>query len=160
MSKLKRIILPDYCYFVTTVVKDREKILLNEKICSLVLEDLKFYRMKYKFKLHGYVIMPDHLHLLMSLSEDGNVSRIMHDFKSHIAQETNITLKRSGAFWQEGFYDHIIRDERDFIKKVDYIHKNPLTSGLVKDPSEYQFSSFRNYYMGDDSVIQIDRIQW
>jgi putative transposase len=160
MSKLRRIILPDYCYFVTTVVKDRERILLNNKICSIVLEDLKFYRMQYEFRLHSYVIMPDHLHLLMSLSEEGNASQIMHDFKSHTAQEINNILKRSGAFWQEGFYDHIIRDERDFRKRVDYIHKNPLTSGLVNDPAEYRFSSFRNYYIGDDSLIQIDRIQW
>lgn len=160
MSRLRRIILPDYCYFITTVVKDRDKILLDKRISLIILEDLKFYRTEYKFRLHGYVIMPDHLHLLMSLSEDGNVSQIMHDFKSHTAQETNKILKRSGAFWQEGFYDHIIRDERDFRKRIDYIHKNPLTSKLVNDPAEYQFSSFRNYYTGDDTLIQIDRIQW
>jgi putative transposase len=160
MNKLRRIILSDYCYFITTVVKDRKKLLLDEGICSLILDDLEFYRKKYQFELLAYVIMPDHLHLLLSLTGDGNISKVMHDFKSHAAQEINKTLKKESAFWQEGFYDHIIRDERDFRKRIDYIHKNPLTAGLVKDVSDFKFSSFRNYYLGDDSVIKIDKITW
>ena len=116
MSKLKRIFLPNYCYFVTTIVKDRKKLLLGKAIYSLILGDLEFYRKKYEFGIHGYVIMPDHLHLLLSLKENGNISKVMHDFKSHTAQEINKILERRGAFWQEGFYDHIIRDERDFRK--------------------------------------------
>jgi putative transposase len=160
MSKLKRIILPNYCYFVTTAVKDREKILINETICSLILADLEFYRNKYVFKLHGYVIMPDHLHLLLSLSEHVNISQVMHDFKSHTSQEINNILKRQGALWQEGFYDHVIRDEEDYKKRIGYVHKNPLTAGLVKELPDFQYSSFRNYYSGDESLIQIDRIVW
>jgi putative transposase len=104
--------------------------------------------------------MPDHLHLLLSLTGDGNITKVMHGFKSHTAQEINKLLKRIGAFWQEGFYEHIIRDERDYRKRIDYIHNNPLTSGLVKDLSDYRFSSFRNYYLDDDSIIQIDRVMW
>lgn len=160
MSKLKRFILSNYCYFITTVVKERKKLLLDESICSLILKDLEFYRKKYQFELHGYVIMPDHMHFLLSMGENGNISKIMHDFKSHTAQEINKVLKRKGALWQEGFYDHIIRDERDFRKRIDYIHKNPLTAGLVKDLSNYPYSSFRNYYSDDDSIIQIDRVMW
>jgi putative transposase len=131
MSKLKRIILSNHCYFVTTAVRDRKELLLEETICSLILEDLEFYRKKYEFGFHAYVIMPDHLHLLLSLKEKGNISKIMHDFKSHTAQEINKVLKSRGALWQEGFYDHIIRNEKDFRKRIDYIHKNPLSSGLV-----------------------------
>ena len=104
--------------------------------------------------------MPNHIHLLLSLKGDGNISKIMHDFKSHTAQEINKLLKRGGAFWQEGFYDHIIRDETDFQKRIDYVHKNPLTVGLVKDLSDSPFSSFRNYCLGDDSIIQIDKLVW
>lgn len=160
MGKLKRFILPNYCYFVTTVVKDREKLLVDESICSLILEDLEFYRRKYEFLLHAYVIMPDHLHLLLSLKENGNISTVMHDFKSHTAQVINGILKRRGALWQEGYHDHVIRDEADFKKRIDYIHKNPFTSGLVKQVADHRFSSFKNYFMEDDSVIKIDRFQW
>jgi REP element-mobilizing transposase RayT len=142
------------------VVKDRKKLIVDENICSLILKDLEFYRKKYQFLLHAYVIMPDHLHLLLSLKEKGNMSIIMRDFKSHTAQAINKVLKRKGALRQEGFYDHVIRNERDFKKRIDYIHKNPSTSRLVKDIKDYRFSSFRNYFMEDDSMIRIDRLQW
>jgi putative transposase len=158
MTKLKRIILPNHCYFLTTVVKDRKKLLKDDTICSIILEDLEFYRRKYGFQLHGYVIMQDHLHLLLSAKENGNISNIMHDFKSHTAQGINKVLNRNGALWQEGFYDHVIRDQRDLQRRLDYIHKNPLSSGLVEDVSDYRFSSFRNYYLEDDSLIRIDTL--
>ena len=160
MDKLKRFLLPNFCYFITIVVKDRKKLFLDEEICSIILKDLEFYRKKYDYLLHAYVIMPDHLHLLLSLKERGNISIIMRDFKSHTAQMINKLLKRKGRLWQQGFYDHVIRDERDFIKRMDYIHKNPLTSALVKDIQDYRFSSYRNYFMEDESLIRIDRLQW
>jgi putative transposase len=160
MTKLKRIILPSYCYFLTTIVNDRKKLLKDDAICSIIFEDLYFYRRKYEFQLHGYVIMPDHLHLLLSLKENRDISKIMHDFKSNTDRELNKVLKRNGAFWQEGFYDHILRDERDFRKRIDYIHKNPLNAGLVKDLSDYPYSSFATYYLDDDSVIRIDKLVW
>jgi putative transposase len=160
MSKLKRLFLPERCYFVTTVVKGRQRLLEDRTVCSMILEDLQFYRIKHGFLLHGYVIMPDHLHILMSVQRDATISQIMHDFKSHTAQVINRTLGRTGVFWQKGFYDHIIRDERDFKKRIDYMHKNPLMSGLVKEMPDYPFSSFRNYYMEDDSMIEMDQLLW
>jgi putative transposase len=160
MGKLKRFLLPNFCYFVTSVIKDRQKLLLHEEICALNLKDLEFYRNKYGFLLHGYVIMPDHMHLLLSLKEKGNISKVMRDLKSHTAQMINGLLKRKGTLWQQGFYDHVIRDERDFRTRINYIHRNPLTSGLVKDVQDYRFSSFANYFMEDESLIRIDRLQW
>ncbi len=132
--------------------------LRDSAVCSLIIEDLKFYRKKHGFLLHGYVIMPDHLHILISLQASGTISQIMHDFKSHTAQKTNQISGRKGALWQEGFYGHIIRDERDFQRKIDYVHKNPLTSGLATEISDYPFSSFRNYHAEDDSMIEVDKI--
>jgi putative transposase len=160
MSRLKRLLLPEHCFFVTTVVNGRPRLLKDRTVCSMILEDLQFYRNKYGFLLHGYVIMPDHLHILMSVQGDTTISQIMHDFKSHTAQEINRALGRAGAFWQEGFHDHIIRDERDFKKRINYMHKNPLMSGLIKEMPDYPFSSFRNYYMEDDSMIAMDQLIW
>jgi putative transposase len=160
MSKPTRLCLPGQCYFVTTVVKNRKDLLRDLAVCSLIIEDLKFYRKKHGFLLHGYVIMPDHLHILISAQGNATISQIMHDLKSHTAQEINLTLGRQGPFWQEGFYDHIVRDERDFQRKIDYIHKNPLRSGLAAEISDYPLSSFRNYYAEDDSMIEVDKITW
>ncbi len=102
--------------------------------------------------------MPDRLRLLLSVKEDGNISNLMHDFRSHTAQEINKILDGTGALWENGFYDHVIRHERDFQRRLDCIHKNPLTSALVGDVSNYRFSSFTNYYLQDDSLIRIDTV--
>jgi REP element-mobilizing transposase RayT len=102
--------------------------------------------------------MPNHIHILITPSEKGNISKIMHDFKSHTAQVINETFGRDKSLWQEGFYEHVTRDKFDFKRKIDYIHKNPLNSGAVKELEDYQFSSFKNYYMEDESLIKIDRV--
>lgn len=60
--------------------------------------------------------------------------------------------------WQQGYYEHVIRDIKDFETKLDYIHKNPLTAGLAKNLEDYPFSSYWNYYLDDNSIIEIDRV--
>lgn len=158
MPKPRRIILENYCYFVTTNTHEREKIFKDRKAIRILVEDLEFYRKKFDFGLHALVIMPNHVHLLITPSDKGDISKIMHDFKSHTSQVLNKLLRRNKPLWQEGFYEHVVRDKFDFKRKIDYIHKNPLTSGLVADLTDYQFSSFRNYYVEDESLIKIDRV--
>ena len=158
MPKLKRIILENYCYFVTTNTNEKENIFKDREIIQILIEDLEFYRKKFDFQLHAFVIMPNHIHLLITPSEKGDISKIMHDFKSHTSQVLNRLLKRDEPLWQEGFYEHVVRDEFDFKRKIDYIHKNPLVVGIVKELMNYQFSSFRNYYMEDERLIKIDRV--
>lgn len=158
MPKLKRIILEGYCYFVTTNTCNKENIFEDKEVVQVIIEDLEFYRKKFDFKLHAFVIMPNHIHLLITPSEKGDISKIMHDFKSHTAQIINKIFVRDKPLWQEGFYEHVIRDSFDFKKKINYIHKNPLVNGIVKVLADYQFSSFRNYYMEDENLIKVDRM--
>lgn len=164
---LKKIYLPEQCYFVTTNVSDKEWIfgkmengiyVPDDKLCQIVINDLNFYRNKFKFLLHGYVIMPNHFHGITTVSNKGNVSEIMRDFKSHVSFEINTILNRKGEFWQEDFYEHGIRNELDFEEKINYIHYNPVTANLVKDPADFKYSSYRNYYLDDNSIIRIDII--
>ncbi len=158
MPKLKRIILENYCYFVTTNIYKKKNVFKDNRIVQILIEDLEFYRKKYDFRLHAFVIMPDHLHLLITPSEKGDISKIMHDFKSHTSQVINKSLGWNSSLWQEGFYEHVIRDRFDFRRKIDYIHKNPLMAGIVKVLEAYQFSSFRNYYLEDEDLIKVDKI--
>lgn len=95
MPKLKRIILENYCYFITSNTKDKENTFKDNRAIKILIEDLEFYRKKFDFKLHAFVIMPNHLHLLITPSEKGDISKIMHDFKSHTSQSINKLLKRS-----------------------------------------------------------------
>ncbi len=132
---------------------------MDEQNCKILIDNLKFYRNKLGFKLIAYVIMPDHFHALIQVPENLNISKIMHDIKRFSSIQINKSSKRIGEpVWQEGFIEHIIRDEKDFRVKLDYIHKNPVTAGVVKEIDEYRFSSFRNYYMEDNSSLIIDKI--
>ena len=158
MSKLKRIILENYCYFITTNTENRENAFKDKKAIKIIIEDLEFYRKKFNFKLHAFVIMPNHIHLLITPFEKGDISKIMHNFKSHTSQVINEVLDRNKRLWQEGFYEHAIRDEFDFKRKVNYIHKNPLMAGIVKEVADYRFSSFRNYCEEDENLIRVDRM--
>ena len=164
---LKKIYLPEQCYFVTTNVSDKEWIfgsmengiyVPNDKLCQIVINDLNFYRNKFRFLLHGYVIMPNHFHGIITVSNKVNVSEIMRDFKSHVSFEINKILNRKGEFWQEDFYEHGIRNKLDFEEKINYIHYNPVTANLIKDPTDFKYSSYRDYYFDDHSIIKIDVI--
>ena len=82
----------------------------------------------------------------------------MHGIKRGTAYQINQNLHTKGPVWQAGYYEHVIRDEKDLKWRLDYIHKNPLAAGLTENLGNYKFSSFRNYYHNDDSVFAVDRI--
>jgi REP element-mobilizing transposase RayT len=164
----KKIYLPNQCYFVTTNVSNRSwyfgilknnVYIPNDELCQIIINDLNFYRNKFNFSLHGYVVMPDHLHVILTVSDRGNISEVMRDFKSHGSFEINKILKRKGNFWQEDFYEHCIRNEQDFEEKMNYIHLNPVRANFVNDPADYRYSSYRNYYFNDHSLIRINVIE-
>ena len=189
---LKKIYLPNQCYFVTTNIADRKWVFgelknglyaPNDKLCQIIVEVLNFTRDKFNFLLHGFVIMPDHLHLILTIAGDkspatrgtesnrskrvggdsfppitGDISQIMHAIKGRSARLINKELGKLGRFWQEDFYEHGIRNDQDFEEKLNYIHWNPVKVNLAKEPSDFKYSSYRNYFLNDQSIIEIDII--
>jgi REP element-mobilizing transposase RayT len=92
------------------------------------------------YGLHAWVIMPNHVHLLITPSADP--SEIMRNLKGRTARQANLLLNRAGQrFWQEESYDHLIRNEREFQRIERYIVENPVTAGLAHTPEEYPWSS-------------------
>ena len=123
------------------------------------MHNIKYYRDRLGFKLLAYVIMPDHFHAIIHVPENQKISTIIHDLKRFSSIQIGRRMNRMGRpIWQPGYYEHVIRDARDFETKLDYLHKNPLNGGLVENLEDYPFSSYRNYYLDDNSVIEIDRI--
>jgi REP element-mobilizing transposase RayT len=92
------------------------------------------------YRLHAYVVMPDHLHLLISPFDtiEKSVQLIKGGFSFRSKQE----LEWSGEIWQTGFTDHRIRDEEDWARHLDYIRTNPIDARLVSDGAEYEFIGF------------------
>ena len=163
-------------------------------LCRIIIDNLIFYRRKFSFKLIGYVIMPNHVHLLIQLSEKQNdISGVMRDFKSHTAKEIlsyfktgrrkpslspysaasegsplpgdykwkdkgKVHTPRKHKIWMKDFYDFNIYSEKKLKQKLDYIHFNPVRANLCKESSEWKWSSYRNYYLNDDSVIEVNKL--
>lgn len=174
---LSRFHLEGHIYYITTVIYNRLPIFTRSSFIIPLLDSLNFYRYQQEFKLLGYVIMPDHIHLIIWPYGTSTVSDIIRDYKTFTskriirqAKVENIatwvaafeqagreTRRSDNKVWQDSYWDKNVYTERFLRQKLNYIHRNPLRSGLVEQPADYPFSSFQNYEFGQEWLIEIDR---
>ena len=130
--------------FMTHVTYDRKPLLIDN--IDLWHESVNFVKTLKEFEFITWVILPDHLHLLID-SGAGDLSYLMKRVKMKFSglYRSRCELK-SGRIWQFRFWDHMIRDEDDFRNHIDYIHYNPVKHGLVTRPGDWEHSSFMEYY--------------
>jgi putative transposase len=161
MGTLKHFILENYCYFVTTAVRERIPIFRNPEMANVLLKIFALKKSELDFDLHGYVVMPDHFHALITPPSKYSISVIMRQLKGASSREINQICQRTGSLWQKGFHEHVIRDERDFILRLEYMHNNAVNAGLVETPNNYEFSSYLDYYEDrKNCLVQIDQVLW
>ncbi len=143
---IHRTYVPDGIYFVTTDVRYRIPIFADTEIARIVGRSIWHERAS-RFVVYAYVIMPDHLHMLLRPTKE-NISEIMRSIKTNSSREINRSLQHSRGHatsamemfaWQQSFYDHVITDDDDFRNHVEYIQYNPVRVGLCKTPEEYRF---------------------
>lgn len=111
-----------------------------------------------RYVLHEIVCMPDHVHIILTPNtrENGaewSISQIVHSLKGYTAHRINQDRHRSGKLWQKGFYERVIRSERDLREKVRYVWENPLRGGLVEDPALYPHT-WNRWYHGVDTTAR------
>ena len=94
-----------------------------------------------RYQLHAWVVMPNHVHVLLSPIEGHSLTEITHSWKSFTANQANKLLGRTGEFWQRESFDRFIRNEEHFAAEVDYIERNPVAAGLCRTPEDWVFSS-------------------
>ena len=85
-----------------------------------------------RYDLHGWVVMPNHVHVLITPAARHRLADIMHCWKSYTSKRANRILGRSGAFWQDDYFDRFMRDEAHFLRTQDYIAENPIRAGLCR----------------------------
>jgi putative transposase len=118
---------------------------------------LERVRQSYGLCVYGYVVMPEHVHLLVNEPERGCLSQLLQSLKQSVAR--TLALRAAESFWQARYYDFNVWSERKFVEKLRYIHRNPVTRGLVERPGDWLWSSFRHYVTGADGVVEIES-QW
>ena len=141
---IQRYYIPNSIVFVTQVVARREPIFRHEQHVALLRSVLHNVKDIHPFAMLAYVFLPDHFHLLFRPTGAGNFSKIMHSLKVNYTREYKQVIGITGSmkFWQKGFWDHVIRDERDLWNHLCYIHYNPVHHGLVSRPEDWQHSSY------------------
>jgi putative transposase len=101
--------------------------------------------------------MPEHVHMLVNEPEQGSLSQVMQSLKQSVAR--TLALRAADPFWQARYYDFNVWSEHKFIEKLRYIHRNPVTRGLVVGPEDWVWSSFRHYAGGEAGQVEIES-QW
>jgi putative transposase len=163
-------------HFITSTIVGWLPVFTRARYLDIITASLTFCRQQKGLRLHAYVILDNHLHLMVSAD---NLSQVIRDFKRHTAQEILAAanqdkklwlLKQFEFFksvqksnsqhqvWQEGFHPQAITTEDMLRQKLDYIHYNPVRIGLVDRPEDWRYSSARNYF-GQEGVLEIDLIE-
>ena len=140
MPRLKHIYQNDYPYMTTTNTVNRELIFADNKPADILLEAILFGRRQQWYYLLSFVIMPDHMHLII-IPKEKNISGCMKSIKGFSARKLNEILGRQGALWQSGFYDYILDNDEKVLSRIKYIEENPLRKGLVTTFEDYKYSS-------------------
>jgi REP element-mobilizing transposase RayT len=109
--------------------------LKRDDIGSLVQENLLYHADK-KYKLYAWVVMPNHVHYLVTPILPFTLAEITHSNKSYTAHQSNLILKRNGQFWMPESFDRYIRDENHFLQTIAYIENNPIKAGLCKNKED------------------------
>jgi REP element-mobilizing transposase RayT len=114
--------------------------LKDERIAEIVKDNLLHHQDK-KYKLYAWVIMPNHIHYLITPILPYSLAEITHSNKSYTAHEANKILNREGQFWFRESFDRYIRDENHFLQTIAYIENNPVKAGLCERKTDWKYSS-------------------
>ena len=117
-------------------------------------------RQKYRFVVIGYVVMPEHFHLLMTEPEAGDPSVVLKVIKERFTKLLHHGGVRTGSIWQKRFYDFNVCSTEKRVEKLRYIRRNPVKRGLVTAPEDWQWSSFRSYAYGEDGLVRVNCQEW
>lgn len=158
MPDFRRIFLPGGSYFLTLVTQHRQPIFAIERWRTCLGEAIRTAGMRHPFHIDAVVLLPDHLHLIMRLpssTDDFSLrvasikSTFTRTFLAHGGHEAATSAaqqrKRRRGVWQRWFWEHLIRDERDFEMHLNYIHYNPVKHGLTMCPHQWEPSSFQRH---------------
>jgi putative transposase len=147
-------------HFVTCSCYHRLPILNRPAACDLFLSLLEETRAELEFYVLGYVVMPEHFHLLASEPKRTNPSMALQVLKQRFSRALHCgNINSAQHVWQRRFYDFNVFTDKKLIEKIHYIHRNPVRRGLVDCPEDWKWSSFRFYALGEPGPVQIHREQ-
>ena len=182
MAIREKIYIPDEIYFITFSVLDWRKIFVKEQYINLIYKWFDYIKSNYQNKIHGYVIMPNHIHCLIYLTKKSLIlSKLIQNAKRFLAYQIVNLLEEENKFELLNFFKEnaeikkrakhkvfadrydskIIQTNELFLEKLNYIHNNPCADKwkLAKNPEDYKHSSAANYINGQ-GIYQVDLVDF
>ena len=183
---LKRYYGTGSLHFITGSCYDRQPLLGKPERRDLLLTVIEQMRNRYRFAVIGYVIMPEHIHLLISEPQVGTPSTVMQAIKLGFTRRVlqsgvpeirvphfSRSLREVGILpadatrpvshhhlWQKRFYDFNVWSQRKEVEKLRYMHRNPVARGLVESPEQWAWSSYRFYAYGELGTVRVNDWSW
>ena len=163
-----------YLHFITTSCYQRRPLLCTPRSRDLFLEVMEQIRKRHQFVVVGYVVMPEHVHLLFGEPERGYPSLVLAALKQTFARRLLQNLRgrinskdcalwstplAEGHVWQRRFYDFVVFTDKKRIEKLRYMHRNPVVRGLVLEPQQWPWSSFRHYAYDEPGQVLVNELQ-
>src|SRR5579862_678537 len=166
-------------HFITFSCYHRKPKFSDRRLYDLFPMRLEAMRRQFQMRIYGYVVMPEHVHLLVSEPEHGTLADAMHYLKLSFSKQVRsltraqVSVQTMDAnlghqhqhqvrdlqpepFWQKRYYDRNVRSVREFGVKLRYLHRNPVKRGLVREPGDWKWSSFRHYAFREMGVVEIE----
>ena len=122
----------------------------NRQTFEIALERV---RRSFGLCVYGYVVMPEHVHLLLGEPQRKTLADALKSLKQGVSRRL---IGNAKHFWEKRYYDFNIRNEEQFIQKLRYVHRNPVKSGLCEYPEDWDWSSFRHYATGIEGRVEIE----
>ena len=141
-------------HFITFSCYRRGPLLGSAQARDTFVITLERVRRWYGFYVTGFVVMPEHVHLLLSEPERSNLAVGLQMLKQNVSYTLNEHM--TNPFWQPRYYDFNIYREPKLMEKLDYMHRNPVQRGLVPRPEDWKWSSARRYGTGEEGVVEIE----
>ena len=152
-------------HFITSSCYHRQPFLASARRRDLFLKILEEVRQKYQFVVWGYVVMPEHFHLLISEPAKRTVAVAMQVLKQRVSRRCRRKLTHAQIplwqaelpprFWQRRSYDFNVFTQRKHAEKLNYMHNNPVKRGLLGSPELWRWSSFRSYHFGEPGLVKL-----
>jgi len=140
-------------HFITFSCYRRQPLLRTPGAPEMFEQALEQARIKYGFFVFGYVVMPEHVHLLVGEPERDTLATAIKAMKQSVARRQ---VKAGEHFWQARYYDFNVGTPQKRVEKLKYIHRNPVHRGLVARPEDWLWSSYRHYATGEVGTVQIE----
>lgn len=156
MVRRPRIDIAGYLYHVTARGNYRQDIFYSDKDKELYMELLAYYQKQLGFRLYAFVLMDNHIHLLLERSDKASLAEIIKSLNGRYSKQCNKRKKKKGHLFQGRFYSVIVEADSYLLELTRYIHLNPVRAGIAERPQDYVWSSCRTY-LGLDYHPFVDR---